>query len=369
MSGGEQRQSRYGAPYQSSGSGRPPPGQPMGPPSQEQYSQTAPSPSRSGMAAQSSARPYLSDYQYSYQQPQFQSQLQYPATYLQDPSRPQQLQPSSSQQQYAAYGHGSMLPPVGQQSMYENLPQYQQQRHSAAIEVMASQFGGGGIPPYMQQSETNTPVQSSSQYLSSQPEQQYGSMSYSRPQLQPPFTPASAEYSILEQPTSQRTQEETNARQATEEGRRQYEQQLRVIFDAITAGRVREASTKLLGVTEWLVGSVRALGLHHDDEESHEPRLLLWRELNHAWEALGQRQKSITENALRIRQQPLDFLSATNIQDLIEQLIRLCDQIEKYGLVDYEMGIWEEQIVDIFTQCLDLLPREQARARSGSVER
>lgn len=147
--------------------------------------------------------------------------------------------------------------------MYENLPQYQQQRHSAAIEVMASQFGGGGIPPYMQQSETNTPVQSSSQYLSSQPEQQYGSMSYSRPQLQPPFTPASAEYSILEQPTSQRTQEETNARQATEEGRRQYEQQLRVIFDAITAGRVREASTKLLGVTEWLVGSVRALGEEH----------------------------------------------------------------------------------------------------------
>lgn len=148
--------------------------------------------------------------------------------------------------------------------MYESMPQYQQQRQSAAIEVMANQFAGGGIPPYMQQSESSTPVQPSTQYLSSQPEQQYGSMSYSRPQLQPPFTPVSAEYSMLEQSLPQQTQEETNARQATEEGRRQYEQQLRATFDAITAGRVTEASGKLVGVTEWLVGSVRALGEKHN---------------------------------------------------------------------------------------------------------
>jgi len=110
-------------------------------------------------------------------------------------------------------------------------------------------------------------------------------------------------------------------------------------------------------------------GLHHDDEESHEERIQLWRELNHAWEALGQKQKTITENALRTRQQPPDYLSATNIQDLVEKLVQLCDQIEKYGLVDYEMGIWEEQIIDIFIECLDLLPREQARTEPGSAER
>ena len=152
-----------------------------------------------------------------------------------------------------------MLPPVGQQAMYEGMPQYQQQRQSAAIEVMASQFAGGGIPPYMQQGESSTPVQSSSQYLSSQPEQQYGAMSYSRPQLQPPFTP-SAEYPTLEQPIPRQMQEETTARQATEDGRRQHEQRLKATFDAITTGRVTEASLKLIEVTEWLVGSVRALG-------------------------------------------------------------------------------------------------------------
>ena len=269
--------------------------------------------------------------------------------------------------------------------MYDSLPQYQQQRHSAAIEVMASQFSGSDLPSYMQQSESSTPVQASPQYLSSQPEQQYGSMSYSRPQLQPPFTPASTDYSMLEQPILQHGQEERNARQVTEEGRRQYEQQLSATFDAIKAGRVTEASTKIIGVTEWLVGSVRPLGkeqghlrgrealigvgLHHDDEERHEQRMQLWRELNHAWEALGHKQKTITEHMLRTRQTPPDLLSVVRMQELVEQLIQFCDQIEKYGLVDYEMGIWEEQIVAIFTQCLDLLPREQARAGSGTAER
>jgi len=54
--------------------------------------------------------------------------------------------------------------------------------------------------------------------------------------------------------------EETTARQATEDGRRQHEQRMKATFDAITTGRVTEASLKLIEVTEWLVGSVRALG-------------------------------------------------------------------------------------------------------------
>lgn len=111
------------------------------------------------------------------------------------------------------------------------------------------------------------------------------------------------------------------------------------------------------------------LGLHHDDEDEQTQRILLWRELNHAWEALGQKQKSITENAIRTRQQPADFLTSIAIRNLIDKLVSWCDQIEKYGLVDYEMGIWEEQIVDVFIQCLDLLPAEQARAGPNSNDR
>lgn len=85
-------------------------------------------------------------------------------------------------------------------------------------------------------------------------------------------------------------------------------------------------------------------------------RLEFWREFNLCWEYLGQKQKDITEKALRTRQQPSDILSAETIYHLVDELVGLCDQVEQYGLVDYEMGVWEEQIVNVFSQCLDLLP-------------
>ena len=50
-----------------------------------------------------------------------------------------------------------------------------------------------------------------------------------------------------------------------------------------------------------------------------------------------------------------DLLRAETIQGMIDELIRLCDSIENYGLVDYDRGVWEEEITSIFMQCLDLL--------------
>jgi hypothetical protein len=40
---------------------------------------------------------------------------------------------------------------------------------------------------------------------------------------------------------------------------------------------------------------------------------------------------------------------------MVDELIRLCDSIEQYGLVDYDIGVWEEEITSIFSHCLDLL--------------
>lgn len=95
----------------------------------------------------------------------------------------------------------------------------------------------------------------------------------------------------------------------------------------------------------------------------------LWREFNHAWEGLGQKQKDIIEEALRTRRQPLEVLSISQITNMIDELIRLCDAIEKYGLVDYEMGVWEEQIIGIYTRCLDLMPQAGNARETGSNER
>lgn len=39
------------------------------------------------------------------------------------------------------------------------------------------------------------------------------------------------------------------------------------------------------------------------------------------------------------------LLSQDRMEDMGKDLIQLCDQLEQYGLVDYEMGIWEEEIL------------------------
>jgi hypothetical protein len=47
--------------------------------------------------------------------------------------------------------------------------------------------------------------------------------------------------------------------------------------------------------------------------------------------------------------QPLQhatLMSVNQMDEMGKELIRLCDNMEKHGLVDYEMGVWEESILD-----------------------
>lgn len=39
------------------------------------------------------------------------------------------------------------------------------------------------------------------------------------------------------------------------------------------------------------------------------------------------------------------LLSSDLMSNMGAELIKLCDQLEQYGLVDYQMGIWEEEIL------------------------
>ncbi|KIV91055.1 hypothetical protein PV10_05640 [Exophiala mesophila] len=380
MDGNDRRRSQYGQPYHTQAQSRPVPGQPMGPPSTDRYAQPS-TPARSDIGRSSITRPYLPGYSgYGYQEQQFggshlQSsspmqgvEMQYSPAYLQDPSRQQSVQASPSQQHhYTQYAQGSMLPPVGPQAVYDSLSF--QQRQSAAIEVMASQLA---VPQYMGQGEqAGVGVgSSSSHYMTTQAETtSYGNIAASRAPLSEAYGGAQGSFGGVEHTEVQSTGGQ-GGQEASEEGLREYRQQIRLIFDSIIAGRVTEASEKVVALSRWLVNSVTALGLHHDDESRHAERIELWQHINLCWEALGQKQKDITEEALRSRRQPNDVLSAEAITNLANELIGLCDQLEQYGLVDFEMGIWEEQIIHILTLCLDLLPHSDpgAQGSRGQVE-
>ena len=263
--------------------------------------------------------------------------------------------------------------------MYESMPHYQQ-RQSAAIDVMSSQLGA--VPPYMQQSgQPGLQMQpSSSHYGSSQAEQsQYPAAGVQRGTVPSQYSSGSVDYSMVEsQPSQLPTQPPPPSaaeQQALQEELRQYEQQLRSTFEAIIAGRVTDASDQIIPISRWLTSNVVPLGkcsgpiedgsvlinlgLHHDGEPTqYEERLNLWRQFNLCWEALGQKQKDITEQTLQTGRQPPDILSAETIRRLVDDLVTMCDQIDNYGLVDYEIGVAEEQICAIFTLCLDLLQRD-----------
>lgn len=43
---------------------------------------------------------------------------------------------------------------------------------------------------------------------------------------------------------------------------------------------------------------------------------------------------------------PATYLNETQLQNTGEFIITCCDILEEYVLVDYELGIWEEEILD-----------------------
>jgi hypothetical protein len=84
-------------------------------------------------------------------------------------------------------------------------------------------------------------------------------------------------------------------------------------------------------------------GLNLDDTNLHADRIQLWNDFNHAWLGLGQRQIDLMTSSQQLsRTQSL--VSKAMIKKMGNELIRLCDGIERHGLVDYQYGVWEDQI-------------------------
>jgi hypothetical protein len=79
----------------------------------------------------------------------------------------------------------------------------------------------------------------------------------------------------------------------------------------------------------------------------YRDQLQLWNDFNICWLAVCQRQKDMTQEMLRTGHQPSNtsILNSDRLDDMGRQLIQLCDQMEQHGLVDYQMGIWEEEIL------------------------
>lgn len=96
------------------------------------------------------------------------------------------------------------------------------------------------------------------------------------------------------------------------------------------------------------------LGLTTDDQSLYDDRIKLWDEFNVAWLGLFQQQKTMMESGQQL-QRGQSLITHENLEKMAKELIRLCDSIDKYGLVDYQYGVAEERIalgMVIWNPCL-----------------
>ena len=91
-----------------------------------------------------------------------------------------------------------------------------------------------------------------------------------------------------------------------------------------------------------------AIGLTRDDEQLHDGRVRLWDEFNRAWLVSLQRQFDLAQRlgSGQTLEQGQSIMDVATLDRLSSELVRLCDSIEKHGLVDYQMGVAEEDIME-----------------------
>ena len=86
----------------------------------------------------------------------------------------------------------------------------------------------------------------------------------------------------------------------------------------------------------------------------HGEKLKLWEEFNTCWLSALQTQKEVTLELLDTGQRPhgpRSMMETDQMETMGKELVRLCDIMEKHGLVDYQMGVWEEDIVSRKLHC------------------
>ncbi|CEO58315.1 hypothetical protein PMG11_03046 [Penicillium brasilianum] len=262
----------------------------------------------------------------------------------------------------------AMLYGFGQQGSahgpFDVVPQYST-RQSAAIEALSNQMA---IPQYFPEEPTGAGVPGLSPYLNTLPYNQPGPMA--RASNAHPFPTTMADFTSIGTGSSGQAVEQQQQQQQIDPSQQpvtdtssldqayaQYQRALRSTFDQTRAGRLVEASESLMEISEWLVTNARDLGILRDEHQLYPDRLQLWNNFNLCWLAVCQKQKDLTQDVVATgRQSPqTSLLSRDRMEAMGKDLIQLCDQLEQHGLVDYQMGIWEEEILSVLGQCLDLM--------------
>tara|TARA_R110002003_G_scaffold244_6_gene17463 strand:+ start:6984 stop:8165 length:1182 start_codon:yes stop_codon:yes gene_type:complete len=322
-----------------------------------------------------------SSYGYAYGEgSQFGATIQ-PSYGGQDYSASQQQSPERASQQYSPYGQSVMYGVAGAQgsasgsSQYEPVEQYQQNRDSA-IQVLSTGFGVAQ-PQYYESGPTSAPA---SALATQNVPSQYPSLGYTAPQApvgREPLAPAYSAAGMTDphQPTAQPGYSQGSYSEQQSAGNEfdlfynRYQTELKRTFEHVRDGHLSEAAQQLFMLSDWVLHYAETLGespswrsveraaelttgLVRDDENHYSQRLKLWEEFNTCWLATLQKQKTFSQEMVATGQRPQPpktLIEYDFLEKMGTQLVKHCDNMEKHGLVDYQMGVWEEEI--IASQC------------------
>ncbi|CCD51477.1 hypothetical protein BofuT4_P017830.1 [Botrytis cinerea T4] len=278
--------------------------------------------------------------------------MQYPSNYPSD---------QRQQQGFSDYNPGLMYPNnVTQQTPQNNIydgSQFQG-RQPASMQMIPDVAA-----PFIQNDPTSTPAtQNYASSNSSTPYQQHQQSPGDRTTLiQQSYSGSVGLGAMAQAPGTADSMDAGNLQpqnpHVMEEAYSTYQTALKQIFKNIIDLRLAEAGSSLLEVSEWLLGHVTELvsdeGLTVDEAALHADRIQLWNEFNAAWLSIFTRQHDFLESGQR-KQDQQTLMSLDFINKMGTNLTRLCDSVEKYGLVDYQYGVGESQIMDILLSCQKL---------------
>ncbi|PNY27382.1 Uncharacterized protein TCAP_02694 [Tolypocladium capitatum] len=266
-------------------------------------------------------------------------------------------------QGFGSYNAGMLMYNVAHPSTQTPVYDAQQftQRQQAAMQMMApdvastyfSSEAGAAATPGMQHSAQSPSASSGVYRQQAAPLNYAGSMSSvsTMQQQQPPAGAAPSE-------------DHDYHDAALAEKWVNYQRQLEAVFRDVKNGSLERASETLLSLSNWLLTQVADLGLNQDDATLHDERIRLWNDFNHAWLALLFQQKTMMESGQQLSESQRPMPEET-LNKMGDELIRLCDSIERHGLVDYQYGVWEEQIESSGCRRLTFLKQALMHERSS----
>ncbi|KAK9363490.1 hypothetical protein V1504DRAFT_170050 [Lipomyces starkeyi] len=117
---------------------------------------------------------------------------------------------------------------------------------------------------------------------------------------------------------------------------------------------------RLADISRYLGDHAIDLGLADDNSLPYDCRLQFWRLFNRSWIGVISRNWLMSGGGTTVAQGPTS-LTRQQLEDMAELVISLSDNVQRYGLVDYELGVWEELILDGIQCMLDQMGESGVR--------